>query len=363
VRRLGSLVEASVVLYALNGRVATSVGAAPREAIWQELRSDPARTRFTVGRWLVLAEPVLTGQEVRRWLTVATRRRGLSEELVVGVVRSASRLLGVVDLARDAMRAGERTLRAEFLDQLLDPGRTSAVPPERLAAFELDAEREARVALFDSQSWRRESAAGRASETSRAARLIEALAHESGCPCLVSLRRGRVAVIFQERERDLEDWVARLAAQGLHLITGVGRPFLAGLTGALDSLRDAELALEQLRHAVPPGQHRSLRFEELSLPEWLLASADGRLIEAKAETSLGPLRLHPVLFRTLLVYLDCDLDVPRTARLLHLHENSLRYRLRRIEAVLDRSLRDLPTIVELHLATTAERSTMHALTA
>ena len=362
VRRLGSLVDASVVLYALNGRVATSVGAAPREAIWHELRVDPSRTRFTVGRWLVVAEPVLTGHEVRRWLTVATRRRGLSEELVVGVVRSASRLLGVVDLAREAMRAGERTLRAEFLDQLLDPARSSEVPPERLAAFGLDADREARVALLESESWGRESATGRASETSRAARIIEGVAHESGCPCLVALRRGRLAVIFQERERDLEDWIARLAAQGLDLIAGVGRPFLAGAPGALDSLRDAELALEHLRRTGPPGQHRSLRFEEFSLPEWLLASADAQLIGTKAETSLSPLRLHPELFRTLLVYLDCDLDVPRTARLLHLHENSLRYRLKRIEAVLDRSLRELPTIVELHLATASERSTMHSLT-
>jgi purine catabolism regulator len=359
VRRLGSLVEASVVLYSLDGRVATSVGAAPREAIWHELRADPSRTRFTVGRWLVVAEPVLTGDDVRRWLTVATRRRGLSEELVVGVVRSAARLLGVVDLAREAMRAGERTLRAELLDQLLDPARGTEVPPERLAAFGFDADRETRVAVLELESRSEESAAARASETGRAARIVESAAHGSGCPSLVAVRRGRLTVIFQERERDLEDWTARLAAQGFHPLAGVGRPFLAGGKGALDSLRDADLAVEQLRRA-PSGPRRSLRFEDLGLAEWLLASADARVVDKKAETSLAALRGHPELLRTLLVYLDCDLEVPRTARRLHLHENSLRYRLRRIEAILGRSLRDLATVVDLHLATTTERSALHS---
>ena len=360
VRRLGSLVDASVVLYSLDGRVATSVGAAPREAIWQELRSDPSRTRFAVGRWLVVAEPVLAGHDVRRWLTVATRRRGLSEDLVVGVVRSAARLLGVVDLAREAMRAGERTLRAELLDQLLDAARGTEVPPERLAAFGFDADRETRVALLESESWAGESAAGRASETGRAARIIESAAEGSGCPCLVAVRRGRLTVIFQERERDLEDWTARLAAHGLGPIAGIGRPFLAGGNGALDSLRDAELALDHLHRAAARGQRRSLRFEEFGLAEWLLAAADARVVDKKAETSLAPLRSHPELFRTLLTFLESDLDVPRAARRLHLHENSLRYRLKRIEAILGRSLRELPTIVDLHLATATERSSLRS---
>jgi len=360
VRRLGSLIEASVVLYSLDGRVATSVGAAPREAIWDELRADPSRTRFTVGRWLVVAEPVLTGPDVRRWLTVATRRRGLSEDLVVGVVRSAARLLGVVDLAREAMRAGERTLRAELLDQLLDPGRGTEVPPERLAAFGFDADRETRLALLEFESWQHESVAGRASEAGRAARIVESAAQDSGAACLVAARRGGLAVVFQERERDLEDWAARLAGQGFDPIAGVGRPFPAGGKAALDSLRDAELALDHVRRSSRQRERRSLRFEDFGLAEWLLASAAGRALDKKAETALSPLRPHAELLRTLLTYLDCDLDVPRTARRLHLHENSLRYRLRRIEAILGRSLRDLCTIVDLHLATTTERSLLRS---
>jgi purine catabolism regulator len=360
VRRLGSLIEASVILYGLDGRVATSIGAAPREAIWQELAGDPSRTRFEVGRWGVVAEPVLTGQEVRRWLIVATRRRSLSEELVVDVVHSAARLLGVVDLVRDATRADDRTLRAELLDQLLDPVRGAYVPHERLASCGFNADRELRVALLESRRWASESAGPRASDTGRAARLVEMAAEESRCPCLVAVRRGRLTIVFQERERDVEDWTARLSAQGVDLIVGVGRPFSSGGGGALESMRDAELALEHLRHVAPAadGRGRSLRFEGFGLADWLLASADARTFETKAEISVAALRANPELFRTLLAYLDCDLEVPRTARRLHLHENSLRYRLRRIETILGRSLRELPTIVDLHLATVAERAAL-----
>ena len=71
-----------------------------------------------------------------------------------------------------------------------------------------------------------------------------------------------------------------------------------------------------------------------------------------------PLRAHAELYRTLLAWLELDLDVPATARALHLHENSLRYRLRRIEAVLGRSLREGRTIVDLYLATTSERTAL-----
>jgi DNA-binding PucR family transcriptional regulator len=48
--------------------------------------------------------------------------------------------------------------------------------------------------------------------------------------------------------------------------------------------------------------------------------------------------------------------VPRTAAALHLHANSLRYRLGRIEDQLGRSLRDPGTIANLYLAVLLERA-------
>jgi purine catabolism regulator len=355
VRRLGSLIDASVIVYHLDGRVANSVGAAPRGAIWRELQADPSRKELTVGRWSVVAEPVLAGDDVQRWLTVATRGQGAAAELARTVVHSAARLLGVVDLAREAMRTGERTLRAELLDHLLDPGRAVDIPADRLAAFGFDVDRDTRVALVESDRLGKESGRGGVGEASRAVRVIEVSARQAGAPCLVARRRGWLTVVFQERDRDFEDWMTRLVGEGFDLLAGVGRAFRGGGRGALASLRDSELALDHLRRTGSGHARRTLRFEDFGLAEWLLASADQRAVDQKAAALLEPLREHPELYRTLLVYVERDLDVPAAARALHLHQNSLRYRLGRIEAVLGRSLREVRTIVDLHLATTTER--------
>jgi purine catabolism regulator len=358
IRRLGSLMEASVVLYRLDGRVAGAVGAAPRQAIWRELQADPSRTEFAVGRWLVFAEPVLAGNEVRRWLTVATRQSGAAERLARGVVHTAARLLGVVDLARDAMRAGERALRAELIDHLLDPSRTADVPAERFASFGLDADRDARIALVSSPALGESGGSAGVADASRVARVVETAAQVAGCPCLVARRRGLLTILFQERERDVEDWIARLAAEGFDPLAGIGRAFRGGGRGALASLRDAELALDHLRRAEAAASQRSLRFEDFGLAEWLLASAEPHAVQEKARALLEPLRARTELHRTLLAWLESDLDVPATARALHLHENSLRYRLRRIESILGLSLREGRTIVDLYLATTSERAAL-----
>jgi purine catabolism regulator len=56
-----------------------------------------------------------------------------------------------------------------------------------------------------------------------------------------------------------------------------------------------------------------------------------------------------MLLETLLAFFADGLDTGRTAERLHLHPNSLRYRLGRIETVLGRPLRDPATIAELQL--------------
>jgi purine catabolism regulator len=361
VRRLGGLVDAAAAVYRPDGRVLQSVGAAPLEAIWRELCRDPSLQELTVGRWSVLVEPVLSGDESAGVLAVATRQHDGPDEILRSAARSAARLLGVMDLAREAMRLGERTVRAELLDLLLDPSRGVEVPDERLAAMGFDVDRDLRVAIVD-VSARSEVGRARATEMGRAVTMLEIAAETSGCPAVVARRRGRITLVVQERERDLEGWTARLAAAGFHVLAGVGRPFRGGGQGALASLRDAELALEHLRRSPGERRHATLRFEEFGLAEWLLASTDPRALEDKASAWLEPLRDQAELYRTLLVYLDTDMDVQEAAAQLHLHENSLRYRLRRIEKLLGASLRELQTLTDLYLATAAERSSRRQLT-
>ena len=259
----------------------------------------------------------------------------------------------MVGLAREAVRADERALRAELVDHLLDADRAGEVSVERLQALGFETGRPCRVAIVDVAGTGRGAGV---SELERVARLVEQAAERAGT-CLAAVRRGRLTLVFQERDRDLEDWMVRVAADTARLHVGVGRAFALG-EPAVPSLRDAQLALEQLRRS--EAGRRTLRFEDFGLAEWLLTSSDVRAVQAKAETALAPLLSQPAYLRTLEAYLDHDLDVGRAAQALHLHPNSLRYRLSRVEAVLGRSLRDLPTVVDLFLATATARESLGA---
>ena len=357
VRRLGNLIDSSVLLYRGDGRIAASTGEAPPLSIWRELRTADARLQeFQVGRWYVVAHPVGTSEDQRQWLAIASRRRRASEELAQPVIRTAARLLAVVSLAREAKHADERAQRAELVEHLLDPQRAGDVSGERLEAVGFTARRSCRVALVDARGSRQGGAPP--AELTRLARRVETAAARNGT-CLVAVRRGQLALVFQERDHELEEWIEHVAAEAPCIAVGVGRPFALGQS-ALPSLRDARLALEQLRGS--RAGRRSLRFEDLGLAEWLLTSSDTKAVEAKAESALSPLFAHPSYLKTLEVYLEHDLDVGRAARALHLHPNSLRYRLSRVEASLGRSLRDLPTVVELFLALRSARDTRPAAT-
>jgi DNA-binding PucR family transcriptional regulator len=68
------------------------------------------------------------------------------------------------------------------------------------------------------------------------------------------------------------------------------------------------------------------------------------------EAWLAPLYEHPLVIEALQAYLQNGLDVGRTARSLHLHPNSVRYRLSRAEEIIDARLRSPETIVALHVS-------------
>jgi DNA-binding PucR family transcriptional regulator len=65
---------------------------------------------------------------------------------------------------------------------------------------------------------------------------------------------------------------------------------------------------------------------------------------------LAPLEGHPELLATLVTYFEIGMNTSATARRMHLHKNSLRYRLLRIEELLDR---DLHHSVDVAVITTA----------
>ncbi|MGH3383455.1 MAG: helix-turn-helix domain-containing protein [Nocardioidaceae bacterium] len=69
------------------------------------------------------------------------------------------------------------------------------------------------------------------------------------------------------------------------------------------------------------------------MPEVLLA-ANPLTARTLVEAAVGPVLGQPSLLATLATYLDAGLSSRRTAELLHVHENTVAYRLRRITDLL-----------------------------
>ncbi|HEX8084230.1 MAG TPA: helix-turn-helix domain-containing protein [Solirubrobacteraceae bacterium] len=124
----------------------------------------------------------------------------------------------------------------------------------------------------------------------------------------------------------------------------------AGVSARCGSAEEIPAAYEEARRAL---RHASaarpvVRLEEVSLADELTAGADAaarRTVPAAART----IAKHPALVETVVALADNDLNVARTAAALHLHANTVQYRLRRIEELTGADARRFATLSELVL--------------
>ncbi|MEU4574185.1 PucR family transcriptional regulator [Nonomuraea sp. ATR24] len=120
--------------------------------------------------------------------------------------------------------------------------------------------------------------------------------------------------------------------------------------GVPEAAKLAEEVLEVARGAgLPPGAHRLadvLLEYQLTRPSAAVAGLAGLL---------DPLGAHPDLLRTLTAYLDTGLDRRRTAELLHVHPNTVDYRLRRAVSLTGLDPMDPAQLQRIGAALTARR--------
>ncbi len=296
VERLAKMLDAGVLIVT-DGRVELSSGAFPAgvpERV-QELEYDD-------DGWHVVTMPAGPS-----WLAVATRRRS---RVARSAAQAAVPLLAATERLDELARDQERAVRSSLLDEALDS--CGDALGARAASFGLDFASPARVAVIDGE-------------------LGELVA-----PHLLTRRGDRTVALIQGDVRPLLG-DAR---------AGVGRP-IDGMAGVPRSFRDAELALERV--AYEPGA-RLLEYEDFDVCTLLLSEVPAGHIRAKVEDLLAPIRANPGLYEALVEYFARDMDVTATAEAMHVHPNTLRYRLARVEKLLGRSLRQPTTIADLTLA-------------
>jgi purine catabolism regulator len=145
----------------------------------------------------------------------------------------------------------------------------------------------------------------------------------------------------------------RLAAQvsGRAVSAGVGRPG-AGPAAIAQGYREAERALVIARRLFPPGT--LTYFQDLGVHRLLLALDGHPELGAFYEETLAAIDQYDrtnrsELMPTLEAYFAADNSLAETAARLHLHRNTVAYRLRRIEQISGHQLGDPETRLALHL--------------
>jgi purine catabolism regulator len=133
---------------------------------------------------------------------------------------------------------------------------------------------------------------------------------------------------------------------------GIGR-IAKNLQGIPQAYREAQQALEIGRRLFGEGKLHS--FARLGVYRLLFhLNGQSELTDFYYET-LGPLltndqRNDGPLIETLEGFFRCNCNLSETARAMHLHRNSLLYRLDRIESLLGRSLEDADLRLNLQIA-------------
>lgn len=359
-RRLGSLLSGTALLADETGAVEGAPNAALPHELWGPLRGGKGVRLHHLRGVRYVTAPVADRMGARRWLVVAGAADALPDRLARQALQSAERLARLIDRARPPRPAEARAVRAELAAALLGwrPAGDRRQLAHRAAALGLGVEEPLHVSVLA-------PAAADGSQEERSQRLARARAEIegrltlAGLPFLAAIHEGDLVVVAPRvAGAALHEALAELAAHGIVLDLGIGRA-APSLDGLPRSWLDARFAVVQL--AADPGRPddeaaaRTLTHDDFDLATTVVCDADPATLAERRDALLDG-QLDAPLRETLDAYLAHRLDVPRTAAALHLHPNSVRYRLSRIERELGRSLDDPVTIANLYLATLVDRA-------
>ncbi|MFF4796332.1 PucR family transcriptional regulator [Streptomyces sp. NPDC001276] len=362
VHRIGALTHGTAILYEESGRVVESTGQGPTVLIWSAVRagsSHGGQHGFTVGRWHVTARPVAL-RGVGYWIAIASRREQVIDELGQPILDATQKLLGAMRGLRTLTLAQSVTEAAEILRTIrsgMTPDTASRIW-DRLRPFRFERNRTMRafvaVPKADQDTSRGDGPAPAHPDPRDV--LLET-AQTFGLPLVLEADETDGFSGLAGDRVVLDDWL-RVAARTHHV--GLSEPF-EDLNLARARTRDAERALRVAMRgwhhrfgagtAEKAGQPGSiLRFEDVDLVTWLLASRSVDAVAAKARQQLGHLLTRDDLTTTVVTYLNCDQDVRATAQAMFLHPNSVRYRLRRVEELLGAPITSTVVVANLYLA-------------
>jgi PucR family transcriptional regulator, purine catabolism regulatory protein len=340
----------------LNVVASSEPAASARPAVaFQEYLTDPRLVQVfeAAGRSrcaLVLPEssstaaaivaPVVVGDDVPAYvLTADTGARGIDEDGRLLLTEHAATVCGVI-LGRDQiMAAAASRARDDLVEGLLYARAADADETDRWAKHVgYDSDEPHRVLSMAVVAGADAAPAGRAERASAALERMLGLqppvviAAVRGTEVVVVLRQAADGASSLDATKRLGEWcIQRLheSFPDVSLTIGVG-PVCRAATEIAQSYADARRAVEVTRRMGRTGQVAA--FEELGIHRLLLESADISALRDFAVATFGDLvHRRADYLSTLACYFRENSSPQRAARRLHVHANTVTYRVRRIE--------------------------------
>jgi purine catabolism regulator len=359
VDRLARFLDASVVLLSDEGESEIVAGKPPSAELLSEICAEPpSLLELEVDGWHAVATPIVArADQTARWLVLASPRRGFVGKLAKPAAEATAPLLAAMACLGDVVRDQEQAVKAALLAEALEPAEAHDPLPltARAAAFGLDFCNPGRLVVIRSHP--RRSDPRSPVDLERVRRELVAHVEHAHVPHLVQQRDDAITALIQGADEQVGAALAALSHDFPDLVIGIGRPVTA-IVEAHHSLRDAELAAG--RGGLDP-ERRIMRFEDFDLGTFTVSEIPPERLGPKVDEILSVLRANLPLHEALSAYFAHDLDIAATAAALHMHRNSLRYRLARAEQVLGRSLKQPSTIAAVYIALVAEAGDQRGL--
>lgn len=345
--RLGSLVEAHVLLFDEDGVVAFASDDRPTAPLWEQIvrRADSHLVEFVHEGRHVVAVPTSMAIGGTSWWIAAYPRTRTANPLLKPAVQAVAPLAAAIMRIDDVGHERERQQRAAVLTAALDARdeRELREATGRVLGFGIDFAAPVHLVRVSP----RPDAPRTLADT--LGRAIQRKLHRAETPGLVAVREGTVVALLQLPSEDLRELLAAVVAEHPAARAGGSCP-LTDMSQLPLADRDARTAVA-ISHESDDGA--PVFFVECDISALLVSQAQDATLRRTITRRLEPLRDHPQLYETLSCFFATLLDIGASAKAMYVHPNTMRNRITRIEELIGGSLRDPAIIAEVHLALTA----------
>lgn len=339
VAKIATRLGVSAALYDVRHSIIAAQGDAPMHLIAQSLQSaSESEARVDVGRWRVSISP-LVSDTPSRFLALAWPSTGEIEGSLVRATRVAvQQLLRAHSRTVASTRLQDQIQRGQALNELLDGVTESRLARMRddLVLLHFPIDDIFQVHLVSGPA----TDSGTTLEPDPVLSIIQTIVTEHSVPALMGIHRDTYVVLHRASDvvtSALQDAIS-------DRVHGASSAF-RDLTSCPATLRQAQMSL-----ATTERSGRFTPFHRVGFIDFMLGSIPEDVLRDRTLEVLGDLTGNEMMIETLVEYLRQDLDIQQTGRVMHLHPNSIRYRIARAEDQLGRSMSDPETITLLYLA-------------